>query len=192
MNSARQGELVRAGKAITVVALALALAGCGASGSSAENEEPKPSESSASASASPEAETVADEAAEEEEVSAETVEAVNLKVGDCMVDDPEAEEISDVDVLPCTEPHDSEVYAAMDIAAGAYPGEEAVDTMAQDFCLAEFQPYVGTDYSVSALDVGYLTPTPTSWTLGNDREILCTVYRVDGEKLSTSVKDSNV
>lgn len=189
MNSARQGELVRAGKAITVAALALALAGCGASGSAAENEEPKASASPAAASASPEAETVADDA---EEVSAETVEAVNLKVGDCMVDDPDAEEVADVDVLPCTEPHDSEVYAAMDIDAGAYPGEEAVDTMAQDFCLAEFQPYVGADYSVSALDVGYLTPTPMSWTLGNDREILCTVYRVDGEKLSTSVKNSNV
>ncbi|MER1994994.1 MAG: septum formation family protein [Arthrobacter sp.] len=188
MNSARQEELVRAGKTITVAALALALAGCGASSSAAENE-PKASEPSASASAAPETETVAEA---QEEVSAETIEAVNLKVGDCMVDDPEAEEIADVDVLPCTEPHDSEVYAAMDIDADSYPGEEAVDGMAQEFCLAEFQPYVGTDYAVSALDVGYLTPTAMSWTLGNDREILCTVYRVDGEKLSTSVKGSNV
>jgi len=188
MNSARQVNLARAGKAVSAAAFALVLAGCGASGS-AENDEPKTSESPAAASASPEAETVADEA---EEVSAETVDAVDLKVGDCLVDDPGEEEIADVDVLPCTQPHDSEVYAAMDIDAGAYPGEEAVDTMAQEFCLAEFQPYVGTDYSVSALDVGYLTPTPTSWTLGNDREILCTVYRVDGEKLSTSVKNSNV
>ena len=188
MKPARQVQLARAGKAITAAAFALVLAGCGASGS-AEKDEPKTSESPAAASASPEAETVADEA---EEVSAETVDAVDLKVGDCLVDDPGEEEIADVDVLPCTQPHDSEVYAAMDIDAGAYPGEEAVDTMAQEFCLAEFQPYVGTDYSVSALDVGYLTPTPTSWTLGNDREILCTVYRVDGEKLSTSVKNSNV
>ena len=190
MNSARQVQLARAGKAITAAAFALVLAGCGASGST-EKDEPKTSESPAAASASPKAETVADEAAEEE-VSAETVDAVDLKVGDCLVDDPGEEEIADVDVLPCTQPHDSEVYAAMDIDAGAYPGEEAVDTMAQEFCLAEFQPYVGTDYSVSALDVGYLTPTPTSWTLGNDREILCTVYRVDGEKLSTTVKNSNV
>ena len=190
MNSARQVQLARAGKAITAAAFALLLAGCGASGSTA-NDEPKTSESPASASASPEAETVADEAAEEE-VAAETVDALDLKVGDCMAEDSDAEEVEAVDVLPCTEPHDSEVYAAMDIEAGAYPGEEAVDTMAQDFCLAEFQPYVGTDYSVSALDVGYLTPTPTSWTLGNDREILCTVYRVDGEKLTTSVKNSNV
>ena len=190
MNSARQGQLARAGKAITVAAFALALAGCGASGSSADNDEPRTSESPAAASAAPEADTVADEAAEE--TAPETVEAVNLKVGDCMADDPDAEEVSDVDVLPCTEPHDSEVYAAMDINADSYPGEEAVDTMAQEFCLAQFQPYIGTDYSVSALDIGYLTPTAMSWTLGNDREILCTVYRVDGEKLSTSVKNSNV
>lgn len=190
MNSARQGQLARAGKAVTAAAFALVLAGCGASGSSADNDEAMASESPAAASATPEADTVVAE--NEEEAAPETVDAVDLKVGNCLIDDPDAEEVSDVEVLPCTQPHDSEVYAAMDIDAGVYPGEEAVDTMAQDFCLAEFQPYIGTEYSVSALDVGYLTPTPSSWTLGNDREILCTVYRVDGEKLSTSVKNSNV
>ncbi|MFZ3453247.1 septum formation family protein [Arthrobacter sp. 7Tela_A1] len=190
MNSARQVQLARAGKAVTAAAFALVLAGCGGS-ASAGNDEPKTSESPAAASASPEAETAAKEAAEEE-AAAESVDAVDLKVGDCLAEDPDAEEVDAVDVLPCTQPHDSEVYAAMDMEAGAYPGEETVDTTAQDFCLAEFQPYIGADYSVSALDIGYLTPTPTSWTLGNDREILCTVYRVDGEKLSTTVKNSNV
>ncbi|MCC3298299.1 septum formation family protein [Arthrobacter caoxuetaonis] len=190
MNPARQVPLARAGKAITAAAFALLLAGCGAS-VSADNDEPKAGESPAAASAPPEAETVAREEAEEE-VSAATVDAVDLKVGDCMAEDPDAEEVDAVDVLPCTQPHDSEVYAAMDMEAGPYPGDEAVDAMAQDFCLAEFQPYIGTDYSVSALDIGYLTPTPTSWTLGNDREILCSAYRVDGEKLSTTVKNSNV
>ncbi|MFF2607220.1 septum formation family protein [Arthrobacter koreensis] len=186
MNSARQLNLARAGKAVTAAVFALALAGCGAA---ADKDEPKTSESAASAS--PETETVADGTAEEE-VSAESVDAVDLKVGDCLVDDPDAEQIEAVDVLPCTQPHDTEVYAAMDMDRGSFPGEEAIDAAAQEFCLAEFQPYIGTDYSESALDIGYLTPTPTSWTLGNDREILCTVYRMDGEKLSTTVKNSNV
>ncbi|MBF4992564.1 septum formation family protein [Arthrobacter gandavensis] len=190
MKSARQMHLARAGKAASAAVFALVLAGCGAS---ADNDEPKTSESpaAASSSASAEADTAADEKTEDE-VSAETVDAVDLKVGDCLVDDPDAEQIEAVDVLPCTEPHDTEVYAAMDMEAGAFPGEEAVDAAAQEFCLAEFQPYIGTDYSESALNIGYLTPTPSSWTLGNDREILCTVYRMDGEKLSTSVKGSNV
>lgn len=190
MKPARQIHLARAGKTITAAAFALALAGCSTSGASADSDDDKSTQSpaaSVSASASPEAETVA-----QEEVAAESVEATSLKVGDCLADDPDTEEVSDVDVVPCTQPHESEVYAAMDIDAGEYPGQEAVETMAQDFCLAEFQPYIGTEYADSLVDIGYLTPTSYSWTLGNDREILCTAYRVDGEKLTSTVRNSNV
>ena len=190
MNSARQAQVARAGKLTAAAVFALVLAGCGASGN---DDAAKASPAAPSASASPEAAATAEAAtAANEEVAPETVEATHLDVGDCVIEEPDVEEVSDVDVVPCNQPHDSEIYAAMDMEAGEYPGEEAVDTAAADFCLAEFQPYIGTDYSDSLLDIGYLTPTSFSWTLGSDREILCTAYRVDGEKLTSTVKNSNV
>ena len=42
-----------------------------------------------------------------------------------------------------------------------------------EFCLAEFEPFVGMSFEDSELDINYFTPTEDSWTRLGDREILC-------------------
>ncbi|UPO77083.1 MULTISPECIES: septum formation family protein [Arthrobacter] len=187
MYSAHKTSLSRAGRILAAASLTALLAGCAVplssgGGNAAADEKPS------SAAASPTAEKVVEEV---EDVSPETVDAIDLNVGDCLIE-PDGDQITEVDVLPCTQEHDSEVYAAMDMAGSEYPGETAVDEAAAEFCVAEFQPYIGADYQTSVLDIGLITPTSYSWTLGGDREILCTVYRVDGSPLTNSVRNAQI
>jgi hypothetical protein len=105
----------------------------------------------------------------------------SLAIGDCF-NDQEAEEISSVPALPCTEPHDYEAYHSFDLTdAETFPGDEAVTTAAQDGCVAEFEPFIGKSFEESTLDLTFIGPTEGSWTEG-DREILCVVM---GQELTT-------
>jgi len=105
----------------------------------------------------------------------------SLAIGDCF-NDQEAEEISSVPALPCTEPHDYEAYHSFDLTdAETFPGDEAVTTAAQDGCVAEFEPFIGKSFEESTLDLTFIGPTEGSWTEG-DREILCVVM---GAELTT-------
>lgn len=114
-----------------------------------------------------------------------------LSVGDCFDDtDLAAEEVSDVPVVECSEPHDNEIYHAFDLADGDYPGEEEVETKADDGCLAAFDAFVGTPYLDSQLEYFAIYPTEQSWTEVDDREVLCAVYDMSLEKLTGTVGGS--
>lgn len=190
MHSAHKAQLSRVGKVLAAASLTALLAGCAVpvgNSNSSGDEKPATASASPAASESPQAKGIAEDPA----VDPEKVDAIDLKVGDCLIE-PDGDKITEVDVLPCTQEHDSEVYAAMDMDGSEYPGESVVDDTAADFCLGEFQAYIGTDYQESLLDIGLITPSSLSWTLGRDREILCTAYRVDGEPLTNSVRNSQV
>ena len=51
--------------------------------------------------------------------------------------------------------------------------------------------YVGRDYESSALDVVTMYPTQESWAQ-NDREVVCALYDMSGEKLVGSVKGTGI
>ena len=114
-----------------------------------------------------------------------------LEVGDCFDEPDITAAVSDVPIVPCDQPHDNEVYAIYDLADGDYPGQDAVETSALDGCLERFEPFVGRDYATSALDYFHLTPTVESWSAG-DREVICSVYRVDLEKMTGSMQGSGI
>ena len=106
--------------------------------------------------------------------------AFDVKVGDC-INDAEAtaaEEVSNVTVVECTEPHDYEAYEALDLPDGEYPGADAVDTSAGETCTAAFDGFAGIAYDDSQLDFTYFAPTSASWDEG-DREILCLIVDLD-------------
>jgi Septum formation len=135
---------------------------------------------------SPAAENPASRAAEttishpqEETAPAKTdeVDIVNLKVGDCLAESPDAEQIVSVSTAPCAEPHSEEIYAAVTLPEGDedFPGFEVIDTQAEDMCIAEFNVFVQRTYVESALDFGFITPTEEGWHDG-DRLVLCTIY----------------
>jgi len=112
-----------------------------------------------------------------------------LKVGDCFSTDA-TDEVSDVGGTPCSEPHDSEVFALADFDADSsaeWPGQEAIDTFSDESCTAEFEGFIGLPYAESKYYISYLQPTEESWANG-DREVVCLVVGEDGEKITGTLK----
>jgi hypothetical protein len=122
-----------------------------------------------------------------------SVDAFQMRVGDCF-DDGSAfagDEVDSVPGVPCSKPHDNEVYAVFNVSAADYPGDE-MPVMAHDGCLERFASFVGRDYESSSLDIATLYPSRESWQQQNDREVVCAVYDVDAEKLAGTVKGSRL
>ena len=120
-----------------------------------------------------------------------SIDAFQMRVGDCFDDGSafvdENPEIDSVPGVPCSQPHDNEVYAVFDVNAASFPGDGMAD-MAQEACVARFESFVGKDYESSALDIASLYPSRDSWNRQNDREVICAVYDIEAQKLTGSVK----
>lgn len=126
-----------------------------------------------------------DDDAQVTEAATESV--FSVKVGDCLNADDLGSVVTDVGFIPCTEPHDSEVYASTEVEGDEYPSD--MDQQAQDFCSAEFENFMGISYDDSEYDLFYLTPSTDTWTQMNDREILCIVTS-DSADLTSSLEGS--
>lgn len=118
--------------------------------------------------------------------------AFEIRLHDCFDDWASDDEITSLNVVPCSNPHDNEVFALFDIDRPDIPEEEELNTIAWESCLDRFEPFVGRDYESSALDVSYMVPTRSSWTELGDREVVCALYNVDKTKLSGSMMGSGI
>ena len=132
-------------------------------------------------------------------ISEGEVDVFTMRAGDCFNDSqevldagPEAVEVQELAGLPCSDPHDNEVYAVFDLSLKTFPGAEAMSDMARDACLKRFERFVGKSYDESILDLFPMYPTDQSWSQVNDREVVCAVYRVDLEKLTGSAQGSGI
>ena len=150
------------GSALAVAALVL-LSGCGVLGSADEPDR--------------------DELGAVTEAASSDVMA--LEVGDCLDSADLATEIEEVPFVPCDEPHDSEVYASVDLEGSAYPGSDAVVEKADAFCYAQFASFVGTSYEESELEFFPIYPLEDGWDLLDDREVQCVVFVVHGTVTGT-------
>lgn len=126
-------------------------------------------------------------------VGAGSVDAFEMKVGDCFNDSSsyaygEEQEVTSVPGVPCSDSHDNEVYAVFDIGISSYPSDESMFDIAFDACLDKFEPFVGRDYQSSALDIYAMYPTRQGWSALGDREIVCAVYDMNANKLTGSVR----
>jgi hypothetical protein len=119
-----------------------------------------------------------------------SLDAFQMRVGDCFDDGSafteESNNVDSVPGVPCSMPHDNEVYAVFDVAVTSFPGDGMAD-MAQEACQERFEAFVGKDYESSSLDIATLYPSSDSWKQ-NDREVICAVYDIDAKKLTGSVK----
>jgi len=139
-------------------------------------------EASQGEESSPDEDSNFDEAAEGEEVS-----VFRVREGDCF-DDPEGEEVREVEVIPCDEPHDNEVYALVELDDDDdFPGEDQVAEEAQELCFEAFEDYVGIPYEESVFLSLQLTPSEEGWADG-DREAVCVLYDADQDKLDESAE----
>jgi hypothetical protein len=117
-----------------------------------------------------------------------TIDAFQLRVGDCFNDGSSmGAEVSDLPGVPCDEPHDYETYAVFDVALQEYPSDDEMSELAYERCLERFGGFVGLDYEDSILDIVTLYPTTESWQQ-NDREVVCALFDINEEKLIGSTR----
>jgi hypothetical protein len=124
------------------------------------------------------------------------LDVMTLRVGDCFDDPSELDDVVfDVAALPCSEPHDNEVFSVLPIAGifgETFPGDAALQEYSYEACVGEaFDSYVGTDYLSSSLEVFTFTPTDESWGIG-DREIVCVLFPLDFSKLTGTARNSGL
>jgi hypothetical protein len=120
----------------------------------------------------------------------------DIAVGDCL-NMPEEDVFSTIDPIDCTEPHDLEVFALVDLSsigpeyssASSYPGDDAVYNAAFDECWDEFELYVGVPYEDSVLYLDVFTPTLEGWDERGDRIANCVLYEVNAD--ATQLIQSN-
>lgn len=117
--------------------------------------------------------------------AAGTVTVDELRVGDCFNSGDELE-ISDVDGVPCDEPHAYEVFAVEDIEADSYPTDAELTQIFSSICVPAFESYVGTAYASSQIYATTISPTEDGWNDG-DRQIICYLYEPTDETLADEV-----
>jgi len=105
----------------------------------------------------------------------------DLDVGACFTVG-ESEDIYDVPVVDCAEPHDSELFALVTVTGfgAVHPGDDALFTWLFDKCLDRFPGYVGEPYESSDYWIDMLIPTEDGWS-GGDRVGMCTAITVDDD-----------
>lgn len=107
------------------------------------------------------------------------IDIFSLKLGDCKMESA-AGLLSDADVVPCSEPHDEEVYYEITMDDGEF-SDEAVDA-ATDECIGDaFTSFVGVAFQDSTLDVYPITPTQQTWDELDDRIIQCIISDPAGQ-----------
>ena len=98
-----------------------------------------------------------------------------VSVGDCLSEAASDGEVTEVPIVPCSEPHDAEIYHDFEIDGTEYPGDDEVTRLADEGCLGAFEDFVGIPYDASKLEVTYYTPTEGSWNDVDDRLVSCMI-----------------
>ena len=87
-----------------------------------------------------------------------------LRAGDCLDEDVSSPRRGDEfeTVVPCDEPHSTQVYLEIELDSYDYPSrEEIAETGAR--CATEFEAWVGVPPEASELGVSYLYPSEDNW-----------------------------
>jgi hypothetical protein len=101
------------------------------------------------------------------------IDVFSLKVGDCKMSSASGL-IEAVDVIPCTEPHDEEVYYEFAMEDGEFSDAD-VDAATEQCVGDAFTSFVGVAWDSSTLEVYPITPTQETWDQLNDRIIQCVI-----------------
>ncbi|GGT30590.1 septum formation family protein [Streptomyces chromofuscus] len=107
----------------------------------------------------------------------------SLNIGDCYNPNSkgEGEEVL-VEIVPCAEAHTAQVVGEFTIdEEKAYPGDDAVSTVADERCPAEAEKSAPDTWALpKGVALFYYTPTKESWATG-DRAVSCTYTKESGK-----------
>lgn len=107
------------------------------------------------------------------------VDAVDLKVGEC-IDTSSSGKISK---KSCSGPHDAQVSGVTEIADGMTPGTSAFDKANEATCDVASSAIINRQDNPSDLTITWYSPTISSWTQGS-RTLQCLIVREDETKLT--------
>ena len=110
--------------------------------------------------------------------SSSTISVAALRAGDCLASVPGGT-IRRIDVVPCRQSHEAEVFYDYTLESGDYPGDAQVKAEVSRRCLATIDAYVGTGKGTSHWDVKYLRPIASHWAA--DRHASCLLTALTGE-----------
>ncbi|HLS64853.1 MAG TPA: septum formation family protein [Ruania sp.] len=114
-------------------------------------------------------------------------------VGTCMnSSDFEADEITEIPEVDCSEEHDAQIFHKFDMDDGDFPGRDAIQTAAGEECVPAFEEFVGTGYQESSLDINFIGPSEDTWDQADDREVICYLYTMDGSTSTESFEGSGL
>lgn len=108
-----------------------------------------------------------------------TISVFDLQVGDC-IDDEGTGELGDIRIVPCSMPHQDEVYHEFRLADGDFPGDEVLEEAFLDECVSAFERFIGSSVQDTELRAYPMTPTAQSWAERDDRVMQCVVYDPEG------------
>jgi hypothetical protein len=100
-----------------------------------------------------------------------------LHTGQCL--NSSSNGISGVHVLPCSQPHNGEVFGTFQVAGRGYPGSAALQREASNGCVSRLSGYLNPQLSASSLTQSYVYPDSGAWAAGV-RTVVCTVRSTAG------------
>lgn len=104
-------------------------------------------------------------------VNDDTVNATNVKLGDCLAEIPGGERVASVKTVSCDQPHAGEVFAVLTMRDGDFPGQAAVEAY-HEKCSPELQRYSPESMTDDSVQLYVLYPTAETWEDG-DRTVTC-------------------
>jgi hypothetical protein len=93
-------------------------------------------------------------------------------------------------VAECSQDHDAEIYANVELGPGQWPGYDTVAERADEVCHHSFQAYVGTSVDDSDFDYSLFVSDEAEWVAGQ-HAVICVVVPYFDDRLSGSVRDSS-
>lgn len=109
------------------------------------------------------------------------ISVTELTVGDCLNGMKEQSTVLSVDGVPCTAPHDAEVYATVNLPDGDWPGVDDLSLQATQQCADNLAENYVEAYEDDSVEIFYFHPTSASWREG-DREVICVATYDDGPR----------
>ncbi|MCW5954553.1 MAG: septum formation family protein [Propionibacteriaceae bacterium] len=98
--------------------------------------------------------------------------AFSLQVGDC-TGPLTSGTVGEVTLVPCSQPHAWEVFAATELQGDDFPGAGKVQDLAEEFCNDQFKAFIGLSVSKSDYHLTVLQPTKQTWNDAGDRQVTC-------------------
>lgn len=104
-----------------------------------------------------------------------------LQIGDCINELQTTDAAVTVPGVPCTEPHEGQVYDVFEVSGIRFPGNEKIFELAEEDCFDTLDDDFPELWSDQSVEVFYFYPTPDSWRQG-DQGITCVARYRDGRR----------